>query len=342
MTYAPGWEDPSDAHASSGGVLGLMKTALWASAGLATVVMVVIGAYSLGARDAGDVVAMRGEGWRSRPEAPGGALTPGAGSAAFDPIGDAAERGGDLLVGPDAERPSAADIAAAEERAALEGGDPVTDAAFLEYISDAVGNPEAPQRRRTVELEPPLPREGEVVAIGPEREDLPPNVGEGSLAEPPSTTPYRAGAAGVDAPPDAADAPLAALESPLEAAPGAPPAAGLEALPTPEASLSPAEEPPAAAPPSPAREESRPAGDVSFQVQLAALDSEDAVRQRWDEIKAQHGDLVAGLELEIQQFNIDSLKLYRLRVGNFGSRREASQLCAQLSSRGVDCFPANR
>ena len=90
MAYSTGWEDPHEAEPARGGVVGLINTALWTAAGLGAVVLVVMGAYSLGVRDTGSVVALGGEGWRERPAEAGGAPTPGADSAAFDPLGPAA------------------------------------------------------------------------------------------------------------------------------------------------------------------------------------------------------------------------------------------------------------
>ena len=196
--------------------------------------------------------------------------------------------------------------------------------------------------------------------FGPEREDLPPNVGEGSLPEPPQTTAYLteddAGQPPIDAPLEADAPPLAWDDGSLEAA-GIPSIESVEAAaqgdsrtetatpstPT-EVSLAPAPaSPPAAAPPAaPAPAATPTAQDGGFQIQFAALNSVEAVERRFEEIRAQHADLVGDMQLDIQPFNIGTLRMYRFRMGAFSTREEASRLCARFSERGVDCFPTER
>ncbi|MCI4664111.1 MAG: SPOR domain-containing protein [Neomegalonema sp.] len=349
MAYSTGWDDPQDApEPRSRGLADMVKTALWAAAGLGAIVIAVMGAYSLGVRDAEHVVAMKGAVWRSKPADPGGSPVPGAESPAYSALGPAAvDPATGLRKSGAPERPTAADAAAAKDRVALADAPPVEKKSFLDLVSKAVETPEASTRRRTVELAPAKPRESAAVKIGPEREDLPPNAGPGSPPTPPATAAYRRpGSAPADTPPEAE---AAALDERALTPPGrsmAPkPVETAAAAPKPATPPKPVEIAPAArkvetTATAPVRR--RPAGPAMFQVQLAALDSVDAVEKRWSSIKKRHSDILGGHKLDIQPFNVDKLRLYRLRVGNFTSRAEASELCKALSSRGVDCFPTTR
>ncbi|MCI4661538.1 MAG: SPOR domain-containing protein [Neomegalonema sp.] len=82
-----------------------------------------------------------------------------------------------------------------------------------------------------------------------------------------------------------------------------------------------------------------PTGPV-YQVQLAALESEDAVRRRWSEIQKANPDLFRGFGLDVQSVEVRGERLYRMRVGPMSGRAEADQLCAALKQRGKPCFVA--
>lgn len=166
---------------------------------------------------------------------------------------------------------------------------------------------------------------------------LAPSPSPSSPASPPSSV----GAASpltTDMPPDAEPAAMTpggsgskeTTASPAETPPE-PAAAAAASIDTAIAELAPA------APPDPTAE----AEPNVFQVQLAALDSVRAVEQRWDALKAREPELLGSFPLEIKPVNVGGSRLYRLRVGSFGSRSEAARLCVILRERGVECFPAS-
>lgn len=357
MAYHTGWDDVDDrADAPPRGGRGLLSSALWGAGALGLIVTVVGWTYALGARDADRVAALSvgGDGPAiGAPEASGGAVTPGADSAAYDVLGPSASApGDDLLLGAPAERATAEDVAAARDRAALAAGSPVSGDVFFEIVNDALETPD-PSSRRDIDLDPVAPRPGGGVEIAGAREDLPPNVGDGAEELPPDPASFITEP--TDAPPDAAAAALDAASAPLGEAPPeaeAPPAAAASAAPAAAPAPTPRTEPAeaeqvvvAAAEPVAAEPTSAPpaaVGPAMFQVQLAALNSVDEVERRWEQVRADHADLVGALTLDIQEMNIDNLQLYRLRIGDFTSREEASALCRRLTERGVDCFPATK
>lgn len=337
MAYSTGWEESHDApEAGRRGPLRAATTALWAGGGLALVVGVVVWAYSLGARDAADVAALSARGGVSYLESPtsrGGASTPGADVAAYDVLGEAAAPTGDLILGAPIDRASPADLETSRQRLSLSEGDPASQDEFIVFIDDALSERAASDR--TVELEPVAPRAGAYGEIGTQREDLPPNVGAGSEDLPPSTVAYTSGA--TDAPPDAAAAALDAGAA-VETAP-APVGAAPDVAPTPDRAPS-----ADVATASNASSNAAPsiAGPAIYQVQLAALDSVAAVERRWEEVRAANGDLVGSLALDVQPFNHNNLRVYRLRLGDFSSREQARRLCQQLVARGLQCFVATK
>jgi len=82
---------------------------------------------------------------------------------------------------------------------------------------------------------------------------------------------------------------------------------------------------------------SQPSGDA--QVQLGAMPSADQVRMRWQQLRAQHPDLLGRMGLQVQGVRTaQGQNLFRLRAGPLRDSRQAAQLCDQLRVRGVECF----
>jgi len=87
----------------------------------------------------------------------------------------------------------------------------------------------------------------------------------------------------------------------------------------------------------PVRVPSQPIGDA--QVQLGAMPTGDLVRARWQQLRAQHPDLLGQLGIQVQPVRTaQGQSLFRLRAGPLRDSRQAVQLCDQLRVRGVDCF----
>ncbi len=87
----------------------------------------------------------------------------------------------------------------------------------------------------------------------------------------------------------------------------------------------------------PVRVPAQPIGDA--QVQLGAMPTGDLVRARWQQLRAQHPDLLGQLGIQVQPVQTaQGQNLFRLRAGPLRDSRQAVQLCDQLRVRGVDCF----
>jgi len=76
----------------------------------------------------------------------------------------------------------------------------------------------------------------------------------------------------------------------------------------------------------------------SHLVQLAALSSEDEADKAWRAIEGKLGDYLAGKAPDIMSPTGADDVYYRLRVGPFASRDEASEYCEGLKSRGQNCL----
>jgi cell division septation protein DedD len=130
---------------------------------------------------------------------------------------------------------------------------------------------------------------------------------------------------------------LAALPAdPTPAPVSAPPPALPESLP------STLEPPPALLEPLPATPEPpraavapEPAGPW---VQLAALRSEHEADATWQSLRDRHAALLGAREPRVVRFVRGNEEFFRLRVGPFSSRAEASALCDVLRNAGNGCF----
>ena len=83
-----------------------------------------------------------------------------------------------------------------------------------------------------------------------------------------------------------------------------------------------------------------PQSPVTFGVQLAAYGSRGGALAAWEILRAAHGDLLAAYEPAIKPTELAGSGdvIYRLVVGSFAAKPEASALCARLKQRDVDCF----
>ncbi|QCI68208.1 hypothetical protein [Phreatobacter stygius] len=93
--------------------------------------------------------------------------------------------------------------------------------------------------------------------------------------------------------------------------------------------------------PSPAAQEST-AIRTEFGVDLAGELSMDALRSRWQQLRAQHGPLLEGLRplVAVQDGARPGTVDLRLVAGPLANANAATRLCASLATAGVNCKPA--
>ena len=85
--------------------------------------------------------------------------------------------------------------------------------------------------------------------------------------------------------------------------------------------------------------DSRFAGSGDYLVQLLAVRSETGARSEWNTLRAAEPDLFAGANLHIQRADLGAKGVfYRLRLGSFETREDATGFCAEVKSAGKDCI----
>lgn len=75
-------------------------------------------------------------------------------------------------------------------------------------------------------------------------------------------------------------------------------------------------------------------------VQIAATTSEAAANGEWAKLLKANPELLTGGEKFIQQADVNGKTVYRLRVGSFATKADASAFCAAFKARGGNCYPA--
>ncbi|MEM7768206.1 MAG: SPOR domain-containing protein [Pseudomonadota bacterium] len=125
-------------------------------------------------------------------------------------------------------------------------------------------------------------------------------------------------------------APSAAAATPPPATSAtAPPPPAPEPAPTPESTPEPAAPTPATG--------LTPNG--AYLVQLAAFRSAEAANTGWTAITAELPGLFTGTDKRVQRADLDAKGVfYRLQVGAFDTRTNATAFCAQLKAAGRDCI----
>jgi cell division septation protein DedD len=105
--------------------------------------------------------------------------------------------------------------------------------------------------------------------------------------------------------------------------------------------------PPLSSPPAKAgakvsRAPSRPAAgfaETEYQLQLAALPTEEAAWQEWNRLRRLHADLLGSLRaLGTRVEMADQGTLWRVRVGPIPSAEAAERICAELKRRQAPCL----
>jgi SPOR domain len=84
----------------------------------------------------------------------------------------------------------------------------------------------------------------------------------------------------------------------------------------------------------------RRAADSPVQIQLAADPDEQVVRTMWRRISESNQDILHDRELAVQTTVSGGTTYYRLRVGPFSGMSEAHAVCQALEARGQDCIVA--
>lgn len=80
-----------------------------------------------------------------------------------------------------------------------------------------------------------------------------------------------------------------------------------------------------------------------FVVQLGSYMSDADAASSWARIKSSHGNTLDGAAPEIRAVDLGAKGTrYRLRVGAYSARGEASQICSRLKASGQDCVVAAR
>ena len=84
------------------------------------------------------------------------------------------------------------------------------------------------------------------------------------------------------------------------------------------------------------------AAEGGYLVQIAALRSEEAAESQWKRVTASAPELYHGATKMIQRADLGSEGVfYRLRVGAFADRSEASAFCDAVKEAGANCIVVN-
>lgn len=81
------------------------------------------------------------------------------------------------------------------------------------------------------------------------------------------------------------------------------------------------------------------AGNV-YLLQLGTSDTREQAEQKWQDLKSKNADLLSSIGQHITAVSMsadDSKVSYRTEAGPINSRDEATKLCTQLQSKGVEC-----
>lgn len=75
-----------------------------------------------------------------------------------------------------------------------------------------------------------------------------------------------------------------------------------------------------------------------YWLQFGALSTEAAVHKLWQQLRENHPELTRDLESRIVPLDRDGTRLFRLRGGSFGNRRQALQRCEHFQNAGATCL----
>ncbi len=194
---------------------------------------------------------------------------------------------------------------------------PVSETSAPPPVKSVGSAADEPETEIATALTPSLIGPIPVEKLPPENAAPPP---ETALAPPPPPAPPVEPAEIVATTPPAAAAPLDLPTDLIEKAP-APPAVQ------------------AATTPPPAVEKSPPvAAGAAWRIQLVSLRSMKDAEAVWTRLQKANGDLLGGLELQVQTAKLSKGTFYRVQAGPLPNRAAAASLCGTLRSRKQDCL----
>lgn len=79
---------------------------------------------------------------------------------------------------------------------------------------------------------------------------------------------------------------------------------------------------------------------LAYQIQIAAVRSDEKAQAEWKRLKKKHGDLLGGFSLNVVRVDlgVDKGIFYRLRAGPIAGEDVAKALCQNLAKRKVGCL----
>lgn len=80
--------------------------------------------------------------------------------------------------------------------------------------------------------------------------------------------------------------------------------------------------------------------NLAYQIQIAAVRSQEQAENEWLRLKKKHGDLLSGYSLNVVRVDLGADKgiFFRLRAGPIAGEDVAQALCQNLSKRKVGCL----
>lgn len=80
-------------------------------------------------------------------------------------------------------------------------------------------------------------------------------------------------------------------------------------------------------------------GTDGYRIQLASYLTHGMAEEGWRRLSQSHDTLLSLYDPVIEAVDLDDQRtIYRLKIGDFGSRDEAADLCADLQTSGADCL----
>lgn len=100
--------------------------------------------------------------------------------------------------------------------------------------------------------------------------------------------------------------------------------------------------PPAAATTPPASASAQPtfAAGGAWLAQIASTSSEAGALEEWGRLSRSWPDLFSSAQRVVQQADVNGKTVYRVRVGSFASKEDATGFCSAVKARGGNCYPA--
>jgi len=80
----------------------------------------------------------------------------------------------------------------------------------------------------------------------------------------------------------------------------------------------------------------------AWQVQLGSSQNKAGLEKNWASIKSRYKAAIGDVPSEIVEAKVNGQTYYRLRLGNFKSKTEAANYCAELKKAKLDCFVAQK